>query len=81
VTGIHPWLGRPQRVRAFNALVGGVGVASRTRGGRPTLASSEAESRTRVYVALERGGVWPEGCWGRLLAGPLALSGPWSRDT
>jgi hypothetical protein len=61
VAGIRPWLGRPQRVRAFNALVGGVGVASRTRGGGPTLALSEAESHTRVYVALERGGVPLEG--------------------
>jgi hypothetical protein len=56
VAGIRPWLGCPQRIRAFNALVGGVGVASRTRGG-PTLDLSEAESHTRVYVALERGGV------------------------
>jgi hypothetical protein len=39
--------------------------------------SSEAEFRPRGRPALERGGVLPEGCWGRLLAGPLVLLGPW----
>jgi hypothetical protein len=41
--------------------VGGVGEASRTCGGGPTRASSEAESRPRVRIALERNGVSPEG--------------------
>jgi hypothetical protein len=39
-------------VPAFNALVGGVGAASRARGGGPTLASSEAEFRPRGRPAL-----------------------------
>jgi hypothetical protein len=42
-------------------MVGGVGATSRACGGGPTRASSEAESRPRVRIALERGGVSPEG--------------------
>jgi hypothetical protein len=43
--------------------------------------SSEVEFRCCGSGSLERGGVSPEGCWGRLLAGPLVLSGSWSRET
>jgi hypothetical protein len=59
--GDSPLPGCPRRVRTFNAPVGAAGAASQACGGGPTPASSEAEPRPGVHLALERGKVSPEG--------------------